>query len=92
MYAETIGFESGKPYDVAASESESVKLLSATAKETGTWLLGGAWPISSVYKKVLTRSRRRLNPRTYVKWQYLQHRDGVLAKGYAVHRELWCSH
>ena len=42
MYAETIGFAPGQAYDVAASESESVKLLSAVAKETGVWLLGGA--------------------------------------------------
>jgi omega-amidase len=42
VYAETIGFEPGVAYDVANSESESVKLLSAVAKETGIWLLGGA--------------------------------------------------
>ena len=41
VYAETIGFEHGKDFDVEKSESESVKLLSSTAKETGIWLLGG---------------------------------------------------
>ena len=41
MYAETIGYTPGQPYDVDASESESVKMLSAAAKEEGVWLLGG---------------------------------------------------
>ena len=41
-YAEKVGFIQGKPYDISASESESVKMLSAAAKETGTWLIGGA--------------------------------------------------
>ncbi|KIP02649.1 hypothetical protein PHLGIDRAFT_32114 [Phlebiopsis gigantea 11061_1 CR5-6] len=44
VYAETIGFEPGQPYDVAKTESESVKLLSAAAKDTGVWLLGGTIP------------------------------------------------
>lgn len=43
-YAETIGYESGKPYDVEKSPSESVKALSALAKQTGVWLLGGSIP------------------------------------------------
>ncbi|KAG6811174.1 hypothetical protein H0H92_008658 [Tricholoma furcatifolium] len=41
VYAEEIGFTPGKPYDVAKSNSESVKMLSATAKEIGTWIIGG---------------------------------------------------
>ncbi|KAG6865873.1 hypothetical protein C0991_010954 [Blastosporella zonata] len=41
VYAEEIGFTPGKPYDVAKSTSTSVKMLSAAAKETGTWLIGG---------------------------------------------------
>lgn len=41
VYAETIGYTPGQPYDVDASESESVKMLSAAAKEEGVWLLGG---------------------------------------------------
>ena len=40
-YAETIAYTPGEEYDVDASESESVKMLSAAAKEAGVWLLGG---------------------------------------------------
>ncbi|KAG6869000.1 hypothetical protein C0993_005658 [Termitomyces sp. T159_Od127] len=43
-YAEEIGFVPGKPYDVAKSNSNSVKMLSAAAKETGTWVIGGSIP------------------------------------------------
>jgi omega-amidase len=42
-HAEEIGFTPGKPYDITASKSDSVKMLSAVAKETGTWLIGGDW-------------------------------------------------
>ncbi|RPD65790.1 carbon-nitrogen hydrolase [Lentinus tigrinus ALCF2SS1-7] len=44
VYAETIGYTPGQPYDVDASESESVKMLSAAAKEEGVWLIGGSIP------------------------------------------------
>jgi len=44
VYAETIGYTPGKSYDIDSSESESVKMLSQAAKETGTWLLGGSIP------------------------------------------------
>ena len=40
-YAERIGFVSGQKYDVEKSESDSVKMLSGIAKETGVWLVGG---------------------------------------------------
>jgi hypothetical protein len=40
-YAETIGHKPGEPYDPATSESYTVRMLSAVAKETGTWLVGG---------------------------------------------------
>ncbi|KAG9013012.1 hypothetical protein FRB94_004405 [Tulasnella sp. JGI-2019a] len=43
-YAETIGFAPGEKYNVAESQSQSVKMLSAAAKETGTWLIGGSIP------------------------------------------------
>ncbi|KAL5529384.1 hypothetical protein ACEPAG_5369 [Sanghuangporus baumii] len=43
-YAEVIGFTPGEPYDVANSQSESVKMLSAVAKDTSTWLIGGSIP------------------------------------------------
>ncbi|KAJ3569180.1 hypothetical protein NP233_g5223 [Leucocoprinus birnbaumii] len=44
VYAESIGFTSGKPYDVSGSASESVRMLSSAAKETKTWLIGGSIP------------------------------------------------
>ncbi|KAJ7273443.1 carbon-nitrogen hydrolase [Mycena haematopus] len=43
LYAEKIGF-TGKSYNVAESDSESVKMLSSVAKETKTWLIGGSIP------------------------------------------------
>ncbi|KAF7796518.1 hypothetical protein EIP86_007696 [Pleurotus ostreatoroseus] len=43
-YAETIGYTPGKPYNVEEAESESIKMLSAAAKEAGVWLLGGSIP------------------------------------------------
>ncbi|OJT14224.1 Omega-amidase NIT2-A [Trametes pubescens] len=39
--AETISYTPGQPYDVASSESQTVKMLSAAAKEEGVWLIGG---------------------------------------------------
>ncbi|OSX64712.1 hypothetical protein POSPLADRAFT_1044185 [Postia placenta MAD-698-R-SB12] len=44
VYAETIAYTPGQPYDVHASASESVKLLAATAREAGVWLIGGSIP------------------------------------------------
>jgi len=44
VYAEHIGFIHGERYDVLGSASESVKMLSAAAKEAGTWLIGGSIP------------------------------------------------
>jgi len=44
LYAETIAYTPGEHYDVAKSESESVKMLSAAAQETGVWLIGGSIP------------------------------------------------
>ncbi|KAI0340153.1 carbon-nitrogen hydrolase [Trametopsis cervina] len=44
VYAETIGYEPGKEFKVEETESESVKMLSTTAKELGIWLLGGTIP------------------------------------------------
>ncbi|RXW21016.1 hypothetical protein EST38_g4840 [Candolleomyces aberdarensis] len=43
-YAERIGYTPGKPYSPDNSESESVKMLSAAAKENQTWLIGGSIP------------------------------------------------
>ncbi|KAG8712998.1 hypothetical protein FRC09_019237 [Ceratobasidium sp. 395] len=43
-YAETIGYKSGKPYHAATNGSESIKALSAMAKEAKVWLLGGSIP------------------------------------------------
>jgi len=44
VYAENIAFTPGKPYDVASTTSESVKMLSGAARETETWLIGGSIP------------------------------------------------
>lgn len=44
VYAENIGFAASKPYDITKSESESVKMLSSAAKETGSWIIGGSIP------------------------------------------------
>ncbi|KAG9077013.1 hypothetical protein FS749_011151 [Ceratobasidium sp. UAMH 11750] len=43
-YAETIDLEPGKSYDIATKGSESIKALSAMAKEANVWLLGGSIP------------------------------------------------
>ncbi|KAI0290498.1 carbon-nitrogen hydrolase [Russula brevipes] len=42
--AEPIGFKQGEKYDVEASESVSVKMLSEAAKAERVWLLGGSIP------------------------------------------------
>lgn len=44
LYAEKIGFQRGEKYNVNASESVSVKMLSEAAKTEGVWLLGGSIP------------------------------------------------
>jgi omega-amidase len=44
VYAEEIGFKQDQPYDVENSSSESVRMLSEVAKQTGTWLIGGSIP------------------------------------------------
>ncbi|PPQ67900.1 hypothetical protein CVT26_007100 [Gymnopilus dilepis] len=44
VYAEKIGYTPGSPYDISKSTSESVKMLSAAAKEVKTWLIGGSIP------------------------------------------------
>jgi omega-amidase len=41
VYAEPIEFKQGEKYNVEASKSESVKVLSEAAKSEGVWLLGG---------------------------------------------------
>ena len=43
-YAEEIGFDAGKPYDMASSPSPTVKALSDAAKRHGLWLFGGSIP------------------------------------------------
>ncbi|KAG1846908.1 carbon-nitrogen hydrolase [Suillus tomentosus] len=43
-YAENISYTAGKEYDIQASVSESVKMLSFAAKEAGNWLIGGSIP------------------------------------------------
>lgn len=53
-HAETIAFREGAPYDVAASESESARMLGAAAKEHSVWLFGGALVRPGVSKCSLT--------------------------------------
>lgn len=45
-YAERIGWtpETKETFDVAKTESESIRLLSQAAKEHGVWLIGGEYP------------------------------------------------
>ncbi|KAI5124006.1 hypothetical protein M0805_003838 [Coniferiporia weirii] len=43
-YAEIVAFVPGQPYNIANSQSESVKMLSEAAKSTSTWLIGGSIP------------------------------------------------
>ena len=40
-YAETIDFDKDSEYEVEGSKSESVRMLSSAAKESGVWLIGG---------------------------------------------------
>lgn len=61
-YAEPIGYEPGKPYDISSSPSESVKALSAMAKDAGTWLLGGSIPEKDVSDGKLYNTATVYNP------------------------------
>lgn len=62
VYAETIAYTPGQPYDMHASASESVKLLAATAREAGVWLIGGARLVLSRPPFPGSHSRRRPRP------------------------------
>ena len=62
-YAENIGFKPGEPYNVQESTSESVKMLSATAKDVGTWLIGGVSCYAS-YIQAPLNTAFRIDPRT----------------------------
>ncbi|GAA6060925.1 hypothetical protein JCM10212_003833, partial [Sporobolomyces blumeae] len=57
-YAERIGWtpEARQPFNVDESESESVKMLSAAAREHGVWLIGGSIPELSPDDKVYNSS------------------------------------
>jgi len=44
VYAEPIGYTPGQPYEASKSDCESVRMLSAAARDTGTWLIGGSIP------------------------------------------------
>jgi len=43
-YAEAIEFDKDSEYEVEGSKSESVRMLSSAAKESGVWLIGGSIP------------------------------------------------
>ncbi len=49
--AEPIEFKQGEKYNVGASKSESVKVLSDAAKTEGVWLLGGPHNVPSIPEK-----------------------------------------
>ncbi|GAA6021057.1 hypothetical protein JCM8202_003831 [Rhodotorula sphaerocarpa] len=57
-YAERIGWtpETKETFDVAKTESESIRLLSQAAKEHGVWLIGGSIPELSEDDKVYNSS------------------------------------
>ncbi|GAA5944150.1 hypothetical protein JCM3775_001081 [Rhodotorula graminis] len=57
-YAERIGWspETRDGFDVAQTESESIRLLSEAAKEHGVWLIGGSIPELSADDKVYNSS------------------------------------
>ncbi|GAA5914197.1 hypothetical protein JCM5296_003882 [Sporobolomyces johnsonii] len=57
-YAERIGWtpETKASFDVAKTESESIKLLSEAAKEHGIWLIGGSIPELAPDDKVYNSS------------------------------------
>ncbi|GAA5893672.1 hypothetical protein JCM8208_000855 [Rhodotorula glutinis] len=57
-YAERIGWspETRSEFDVAQTESESIRLLSEAAKEHGVWLIGGSIPELSADDKVYNSS------------------------------------
>ncbi|TNY24788.1 carbon-nitrogen hydrolase [Rhodotorula diobovata] len=57
-YAERIGWSPEKrdSFDVATTESESIRLLSEAAKEHGVWLIGGSIPELSADDKVYNSS------------------------------------
>ncbi|KAJ7489966.1 carbon-nitrogen hydrolase [Mycena galericulata] len=61
IYAEKIGF-TGKPYNLAETESESVKMLSSVAKETKTWLIGGSIPERDAHGDKLYNTCTVYNP------------------------------
>ena len=64
VYAENIGFTPGEPYNVQESTSESVKMLSATAKEVGAWLIGGVSCHSSYIQVPALNIAFRIDSRT----------------------------
>ena len=56
VYAEPIGYTPGQPYEASKSDCESVRMLSAAARDTGTWLIGG------VVSSCLSRQMLNLPP------------------------------
>jgi len=62
-YAEVIDFQRGNPYAISSSKSETVRMLSEVAKETGVWLFGGSIPereakTSNLYNTAIVFSPR----------------------------------
>jgi len=63
VYAENIAYKYGAPYDVSKSESESVRMLSSTAKETGAWIIGGSIPERDITDDKLYNTCTVYNPK-----------------------------
>lgn len=82
VYAENIGFTPGETYNVQESTSESVKMLSATAKEVGAWLIGGVSCYSSYIQAPALNVAFRIDSRTRCKGrQSVQYMHCLQPKG-----------
>lgn len=81
-YAERIAFDKGTVYELATSESESVRALSEAAKAAGVWLVGGEWDDGCAsYEDSDSRySGRRVYPRARCGRQDLQLVADVLTR------------
>jgi hypothetical protein len=84
VYAESIGYSNGEKYDVHASQSESVKMLSEAAKTEGVWLLGGPSLLCPLVPWILwcTYFCRLYSREGPVRWQGIQYFNRLLAPRY----------
>ncbi|KAF8727170.1 hypothetical protein AX14_007538, partial [Amanita brunnescens Koide BX004] len=61
-YSEVIGYTPGKPYDALNSPSETVRMLARSARDTGTWLIGGSIPERVENKDIIHNTSTVYNP------------------------------